>query len=143
MGALLFCKSAAQRRRYRAVARLVQIGTRSDLDNIRSFCKKTSTPAILDEEFWIRLDRVLTELPDGSLAERYLQEGAVYDQSDENYIYLYKTLEHRGADEATPLSKVREEITRIILHQRRMDLLEINRKQTYEKGKKEGSFELF
>lgn len=120
-----------------------QAGTRADMEKIRLFCKQHNTPAILDEQFWVRLDRILVELPEGELPRRYMDAGTIFVQTDEQYLYLYKTLEYKGADEATPLSKVREEITRIILHQRRMKLLDENRSNIYEKGKQSGSFEMF
>lgn len=121
-----------------------QSGTRSDFENVRAFCQKHNAPAILDEQFWVRLDRILVELPDGNLPRRYLEEtGSIFDHSNDEYIYLYRTLEYRGAEEATPLSKVKDEITRIILHQRRMALVEQNRKEIYERGKTNQTFELY
>lgn len=118
-------------------------GTREDMDRVREYCKQNKTPSILDSEFWIRLDRILVELPSGNFSKRFLEKGTVYDQTDGEFCYLYKTFEYKGADQAKPLSQVKDEIVRIILQQRRMQLIDETRQRIYEEGKKNSAFEIF
>lgn len=65
------------------------------------------------------------------------------DRTDDSYLYLFKAFEYRSKDEPTPLSKVQDEISRIIMHQRRKAILDELRKNAKEKAKTGAVYERF
>lgn len=116
-----------------------------DFERVKLFCaeNKANTVYVLDEDKWIKLDNVRRQLPEGMISARYLTGDRVLDRSDDNFQYLLKVFEFKGKDDALPLSQVRDQISRIILHQRSSKLLRDIRKELYLKGQKEASFEIF
>ncbi len=114
-----------------------------DFERVKLFCAKNKTIHILNEDLWIKYDKIENEVPEGSISSRHRSGGSILDRTDDNYIYLLQIFEYRDKEDATPLAQVQDEVKRIILHQRRNKILQDIRREVYEKAKKEGGFELF
>lgn len=115
----------------------------ADFERVKLFCAENKTMHILNEKLWIKYDKVLREVPDGSITKRHRDGSSTLDRSDDDYIYLLKVYEYRDKEDATPLPQLQTEITRIILHLRHNEILRSIRRQVYEEGKSAGRFEVF
>jgi len=120
-------------------------GSEADFEKVKQYCanKESDVLFALEKDRWIKLDRVLVQLPERKLPSEYLKSDRTYDRSDDKFIYLYKTFEFKDKTEPAPLSQVQDEISRILMHQRRTAILEDLRKSAFEKGKSSGSYEKF
>lgn len=114
-----------------------------DFENVRMFCAQNNTVHILNEDLWIEYDKLAAELPENAISSRHRERQSVLDRMDDNYQYLLQIFEYRDKDDATPLPQVQEEIRRIIIHQRRNQILQDIRKEVFEQAKKEGTFQIF
>lgn len=115
----------------------------ADFERVKLFCANNKTIHILNKDLWIKYDKVVRELPDGSVERRHRKGESTLDRSDDDYIYLFKAFNYRDKEDATPLPQVKDEITRIILHLRHNEILRSIRRQVYEEGKENGRFEIF
>jgi hypothetical protein len=127
------------------VRRWFRSGNGSDVEKLKQFCVNNEDQVVfaIEEDRWLKLDKVVARLPEKELSDKYLQPDRVYDRSTDKYIYLYKTFEHRDKEDAAPLSQVQDEISRIIMHQRRQKILDALRQGAFEKAKEGGVFERF
>ncbi|MCH2022317.1 MAG: hypothetical protein MK207_07510 [Saprospiraceae bacterium] len=114
-----------------------------DFERVKLFCAQNKTVHILNEDLWIEYDKLLKELPPNMISSRHRQRQAVLDRMDDTYQYLLLIFEYRDKEQATPLPQVKEEIRRILMHQRRNQILQDIRKEVYEKAKTEGVFEIY
>ena len=112
---------------------------------IKDFCAKNKDKVtyILDENTWIRLDRVVAQLPKNTFSQRNLRVGATLDKKEGEYVYLFRILELRGREDAAPLQQVQQSIRNILLHQKRQQALRTWRQERFETAKKAGHFEVF
>lgn len=116
-----------------------------DLEGVKLFCAEHKDKMIyaLDEDKWIKLDHIRRQIPTAIFSRRYLYGNRILDHSDDDYQYLFKAFELREKDDLLPLSQVRNQISKIVLHQRSSELLKEIRKELYLKGEKEEAFEIY
>jgi len=114
-----------------------------DFEKVKLFCAQHNTVHILNEDLWIEYDKLAEALPVNAISSRHRERQSILDRTDDSYQYLLQIFEYRDKDDATPLSQVQEEIRRIIIHQRRNQILQDIRKEVFEKAKKEGAFEVY
>ncbi len=127
------------------VRRWFRSGKDSDIEKLKQFCINNEEQVVfaIEEDRWLKLDLLIARLPNKELASSYLQPDRVYDRSTDKYIYLYKTFEYKDKNNPTPLVEVQDEISRIILHQRRQKILNELRESAFSKAKEGGVFERF
>ncbi len=112
-------------------------------EKVKLFCAKNNTVHILNEDLWIEYNKLSDEMPENSISSRHRERQSVLDRMDDSYQYLLQIFEYRDKDDATPLPQVQEEIHRIIIHQRRNQILQDIRREVFENAKKEGKFEIY
>lgn len=114
-----------------------------DFDRVKLFCSENKTVHILNEDTWIRFDKLLAQIPESAIERRHKEGRSILDKTDDSFQYLLNIFEYRDKSEATPLQEVKDEVRRIILHQRRSKILQDVRREIYQKGKTDGSFEIY
>lgn len=114
-----------------------------DFERVKLFCAQNQTTHILNEDLWIEYDKLGQEMPENAIGERHRSGKSILDRMDDTHQYLLQIFEYRDKEDAAPLSQVQDEIRRIILHQRRNQILQDIRKEVYENAKKEGGFEIY
>lgn len=114
-----------------------------NFERVKLFCAKHKTIHILNEDLWIEYDKLIQELPEDAIGNRHREKQSILDRMDDEFQYLLQIFEYRDKEDAAPLPQVKDEIRRIILHQRRNKILQDIRKEVYEKAKKEGSFSIY
>lgn len=115
----------------------------ANFERVKLFCAKNKTVHVLNEDLWTEYDKLVNALPENSITSRHREGKAILDRSDEQYQYLLQIFEYRDKTDAAPLVQVQDEIRRILLHQRRNQILQDIRKEVYEKAKQENGFEVF
>lgn len=114
-----------------------------DFERVKLFCAEHKTVHVLNEDLWMEYDKLLNALPENSIGRRHRENQSILDRSDDQYQYLLEIFEYRDKEDAAPLIQVQDEIRRILLHQRRNQILQDIRKEVYENAKREGGFEVF
>jgi hypothetical protein len=116
----------------------------SDFEKIKEFCSNNDgTTFALEKDKWIPFDQVLSQFPSNSIDEGYLNVDRILDRTDDDYIYLLRVFEFRDKDAPATLNQVQDEISRIILQQRRAIILQNFRNKVLKNSKKGQSYEKF
>ncbi len=119
-------------------------GKNSDLEKLKQICAgREDILYVLEKEQWVKFEKITERMPGGNQTDQDYDINRIYDKTDEQYLYLLKVFEFKDKNEPVPLSQVQEEISRIILQQRRSSILQDIRKNVYEKGKKSNVFESY
>jgi hypothetical protein len=118
-------------------------GTDEDFEKMRQFCvNKPEINYALEKEKWIPLEKILKEIA-VDLDEGSLNINRILDRTDEEHLYLLKIFEFRDKDAPAPLAQIQDEITRIIMQQRRSEILKNLRSTVFEKAKRNKVFEKY
>ena len=65
------------------------------------------------------------------------------DQSDENYFYFLKVLEKKSSKELAPLGYIQDQIKKVILHKRKMVLLDQRKEELYDRETSKNNVKIF
>ena len=77
------------------------------------------------------------------LKETKISKAKVYQQKDGESEYFVKILNYYGENEIPPFDYIEDKINKIILSDRKINLLKNIRQDLYQKGKKNNEFEIF
>lgn len=114
-----------------------------DFERVKLFCAKNKTAHILNEDLWVEYDKLVEQLPPNAIKNRHRKGQSILDRSTDSHQFLLQIFEYRDKEDAAPLPQVQDEIRRIILHQRRNQILNDIRREVYEQAKKEKGFEIY
>ncbi len=118
--------------------------SKADFEKVKQYClSKEGINFVLDSDQWVNLDKIGEMLPEKIVDPSKLQPDRSYDRTDDEYIYLFRVYEIRDRNNPVPLTQVQDEIFKIVLHQRRNEILQKLRKTATEKGKSGKVFEKF
>lgn len=108
--------------------------TGTNLTNLRNFCQQNATFFSLEENKWISYDILSRQLPKGSIRFNDLSKNYERNFADFNYHYFIKVFEVAKSDDNTPVSMVSEQARMIILHERKVKLLEKVKEELYNQA---------
>ncbi len=81
---------------------------------------------------WHTVDHFLSFLPESKFKTRDFSKKGDIQKHDGSVEYFIKILDYKGHNEIPPLSYVREQMRKVIIHQRKKDLLDKIEKNLYE-----------
>jgi hypothetical protein len=97
----------------------------------------------LDTSLFMTLEDVVTLLPEGSLANLVLREGSLHRINEGKYAYFLRVLSYHPAGTAPPYEHIADNIKKIILSERRIQLLKKYRQDLYNQGLESKRFKIF
>ncbi len=104
-------------------------------DNIKrvaSFCQKNAKVYMLDSKTWYKVEDVAPLLPKGTISNEDISKGELTIK-DDDYQYFFKVLELVKKKEMAPVSYIKDQAIRYILHKRKMKLLEQRIEEIYKR----------
>ena len=115
----------------------------ANMERINAYCDEHAESHILNEEGWHGLDDILSALPAGSLDEANLGSVKEFRQNDGKFQYFFRLLEVKPSQEIAPLSFIKEQARKYILHLRKLKLLEEKQNDLYEVGIRRRGVQIF
>ena len=114
------------------------------LDSLESFSKFYAKSYFLDTATWVRFDDLLDIIPIETYNQELFLKGSRHiSLSDEDYIYLLTFVDFRIKDDTSPLDFELNNIRKIIINKRKMNLIRQVRNDIYEKGVQNNEFEIY
>ncbi|MBR9923120.1 MAG: hypothetical protein GYB31_20010 [Bacteroidetes bacterium] len=101
---------------------------------LRSYCDANGTICYLGENSWFSLAELHDHWPKGTINERDLWNNNDLQRQDENFYYFYYRAERMPSGEIAPIEYVEDQIRRLILHQRKIRLIEDTQDRMYERA---------
>lgn len=104
----------------------------SELSAILSYIDKHADQMNLDENRWHAWSEISSWYPRWSISRA--KNKTHQQQSDEEYEYFLKVLEYRDEKEISPLPFISDQLTQMILHQRKQDIIEKYKSELYNQA---------
>lgn len=97
----------------------------------------------LNDSIWHPLSTVQMEMPNGAVNERVIRSNRDFQLTNDDYYYFLKILEIKDEKEIAPLTYIEEQATQVILHQRKIALLEKIREDLYDRAVSRNLIKIF
>ncbi|GAB5554897.1 MAG: peptidylprolyl isomerase [Saprospiraceae bacterium] len=113
------------------------------LQKMRSYCDQQGGTYILNDSLWTRLEEIAIELPKGSLTAGNVASKKDFQQRDDEFQYYLKVFEVKKRREIAPLSFIEEQARKVILHSRKIKLLQEKKESLYDVELRRKNIEIF
>ena len=117
--------------------------TPANLQKMQTYCDQKGVPYILNDSLWTRLEEVSIELPKGSLTANNVASKKDFQQRDDDFQYYLKVFEVKKRREIAPLSFIEEQARKVILHSRKIKLLQEKKESLYDVELRRKNIEIF
>lgn len=97
------------------------------------YCSRNEVAYMLNDSTWYDLDNISLYFPKGKLTASNYKSNRNINTDDENFEYLLKIFDSTPAGEYAPLAFVEEQAVKVILHKRKINLLEEKKEEMYER----------
>lgn len=111
--------------------------------NLLTYCGKHATSYLLSDSIWYRAEDLVDELPQGTVNINRLRSNFNISQRDNDFQYHFKVLEVRKKKEIAPLPFIEDQARKVILYQRRMELLEKTKEKMYEIAERKNNIQVY
>lgn len=118
-------------------------GKISDTLELRDYAERFAEVSLLDPTAWYSLDDISEQLPAGVLTAANAQDKKEFSLQEGSHRYYFRLLEVRPRLEVAPLSYVEDQARKVILHNRKMEVLAEARRDLYERAVREDDVETF
>lgn len=103
-----------------------------DFEELSAYCAENIETFLLDDEVWHDINIILDELPPGTLEAKNLRSKKDIALNNDDYFYFIRVIETVLKKEIAPLSFVKDKASKIILHKRKIALLEKIKNDIYK-----------
>ena len=108
-----------------------------------SYSNENATAQILDDSLWHSLPYLGQLWPGGQAELRNLPVGRKISFRDENYVYYFQLNDRMREKELAPIGYVDDQLKKVILHQRKMKLLDETRENMYQDALRRNQVDVF
>lgn len=109
-----------------------QTNNPADQQKLLELCKKNATEYLLTDSIWYKVDVIGKEMPKGTISSNNIGGRKAFTIQDNDFIYFFRLLELVNRKEIAPLSYIEDQAAKVILHRRKIKLLEEKKEELYE-----------
>ncbi len=102
-------------------------------EDLTDFAVTHSTQFVMSDSTWYRPDYLMTLLPENSRKSKYFANGQENTFTDNQFKYYISILSRIPKGEVAPMEYVIDQMSRVILHKRKIALLDEKREEIYER----------
>ncbi|MCP3930465.1 MAG: hypothetical protein GY705_15340 [Bacteroidetes bacterium] len=117
--------------------------TSEDSLQLAEFCETFAEVHLLEDSIWYSVDDIATELPEGTLSPENVNSKKDFTLKDDLYQYYFKMFELKNKKEIAPLSFIEGQARKVILHKRKIKLLEEKKADMYEMELRKGNVKIY
>ncbi len=114
-------------------------------DNLRriwNYCKGNAKVYMLDDKVWYKVEDIAGLLPNGKISPETVRKEEMTFK-DDKFLYFFKVLELVNKKETAPMSYIKDQAVKYILHKRKMKLLDEKIENIYNKELLNKNIEIF
>lgn len=100
---------------------------------LNTFASTHSSQFMLNDSIWYRPDYLITLLPEKNRKSKHFTNGTKLDFTDDQFKYYLSILDRTPKGEIAPIEYVIDQMSRVILHKRKIALLNEKREEIYER----------
>lgn len=107
---------------------------KEDFAELSRWCSQYAAVHHLQDSTWYNVDDIAAYMPQGTLTVDNVENRRDFIQRDDNFVYYFKLLELVRKKEVAPLSYIESQARKVILHNRKTELLEDLKNKLYEEA---------
>ena len=111
---------------------LWQANKSEDQEKLLELCNKNANEYLLADSIWYKVDVIAKELPKGTISSNNIGGRKAFTIQDNDFFYFFRLLELVNRKEIAPLSYIEDQAAKVILHRRKIKLLEEKKEELYE-----------
>ncbi|MEZ5041850.1 MAG: hypothetical protein R2828_18285 [Saprospiraceae bacterium] len=115
----------------------------ADLKALIDYCNQYADAHILEDSVWYGVDDIAVELPAGTLTADNIGFKREFTQQDGQFQYFFRLYELKNRKDIAPLAYIEGQAKKVILHKRKLKLLEDTKADLYNNGIRSNSIEKF
>jgi len=110
-----------------------------DFKNMKDYASQNAAFYLLESEVWYQNDEIRSQLPSGV----DLGNGQNMYREDGDYKIFFKVLEKKSKKEIAPMEYIQDQIKKVILHKRKMALLDKRKEELYDRETNKKNVKIF
>ena len=116
-----------------------------DMEELRSYCMQFALNYSLDEDQWFKFDEVVVNSPLMSISNKgqFLRNNKNYESNDKEGVYFLKIEDFRLSDQEAPMQFVKDQIKNIVIHKRKVELVDKLEEDIYNEANQANEIEIF
>lgn len=115
-----------------------------DKEKLKEHCRQYAADFYLQDSLWYELSGIYKQIPIDQLQLRTLSKNHLTGEVEDSlYIYLLKFNDFKEQQEPAPLNYVREDVRKIILNKRKMELINGTYENLYKDAVENGGFKKY
>lgn len=114
-----------------------------DYDALVNYCNKYATSHLLEDSTWYSVEDLAFNLPKGAITVDNIGSIKDFSQRDDQFQYYFKVFELKNIKEIAPLSYIEDQARKVILHRRKLKLLEDQKEEMYELEMRRNNVKLY
>ncbi|MEM9928692.1 MAG: hypothetical protein AAF840_02630 [Bacteroidota bacterium] len=118
-------------------------GKVTDTMALENYCERFAEVSLLEPQAWYSLDDIASQLPKGTLTSANINSKREFSQQDGSYRYYFRLLEMKPRLEIAPLSYVEDQARKVILHRRKLEVIDQAREEIFEREVRRNNIETF
>ena len=107
------------------------------------YCNEHAETHLLSEQDWYKVEDIAMELPKGTVTVDNISDGLEFSRKGNAYQYYLEVLEVKKRQDIAPLSYIKEQARKVILRNRKEELLEQKIDAMYEHELRKNNIEIY
>ncbi len=115
-----------------------------DKEMLKEHCMQYAADFYLQDSIWYELSGIYKQIPIDQLQLRTLSKNKLSGEVEDSlYIYLLKVNDFREQQQPAPLNYIKEDVAKIILNKRKMELINTTYENLYKDAVENGDFKQY
>jgi hypothetical protein len=125
--------------------RLIRSQNQKDSDSFKQLAANFGTNYFLEDSTWIRFDDIIINTPLAQHPNKVelVRSNKYITTQDDHFKYYIRILEYKLQDQVPPLEFVQEEITKILINKRRIEIVDQLQKEVYNRALEKNEFKIY
>lgn len=140
-----FVKIEKESPQNRQIERLLRSQNQKDKESFKALAVSAGANHFLEDSTWVRLDDIIIETPLSNHPNKVelVRNNKHVITDDDRYRYYFRILEYKLQEQVPPLEFVRDEITKILINKRRIELVDQLQKEVYNRALEKNEFKIY
>ncbi|WP_233752721.1 hypothetical protein [Flavilitoribacter nigricans] len=113
------------------------------LKDLVAYCSQFAVAHLLEDSTWYDVEDIAAELPPGTLTANNIDSKREFTQQDDKFQYFFRLFELKNRKDIAPLSYIEDQARKVILHKRKLELLEDTRETMLEREMRRNNVEIY
>jgi hypothetical protein len=125
--------------------RLLRLPEGQQKDALNNIALQQAINYFLEDSTWVRIEDIISNTPLASNQNlvSLLRNEKLITVEDDRYKYYFRILDYKLQDQIPPLDFVKDEIVKILLNKKRVQLVEELQKEIYNRALENNEFKIY